>query len=441
MKKRFIAMGMVIAMLLTGCAQNAADNQTETPQAQEAPQQEAKADDAASSDGEVITLTWLNHYAEAGKQAWVQSVKEQFEAKYDNVVLNIETVDADSHKTILQTKLASDDAPTIFDLSSNADLRIYNEAGYLADLSDFECLQNVDAGLLKEGQVDGKQVGIPVELSGYGVFYNVDIFNKLGLEEPTTLSELKNVCETLKANGITPFATPFGESWAFSCYPRVLYDAVCWNNDGQFWAKLADRSLKFADSEDFKKQMQTVWDFHEYWGDDAFGTSWDSAQQIMANGEAAMIAHGSWAVDGITSYNPDINIGVFPMPVSEDPADRRMIKEPGQQLVLFNYQDEKVMEAARNLYNMIYSQDCMRVYAEEAHQMPSVPGDYNILPALAEIVNYPAEESFSEAGLPRNDPEHEDVLFETMLNAYTGSDFDVEELAAQLDAGFDNIKK
>lgn len=61
---------------------------------------------AAGDSGDTITLTWLNHYAEAGKQAWLQSVKEQFEAKYDNVVLNIETVDADNHKTILQTKLA-----------------------------------------------------------------------------------------------------------------------------------------------------------------------------------------------------------------------------------------------------------------------------------------------------------------------------------------------
>lgn len=425
MKKSIVVTGALIFSMVGAAAVNA--------------QEITKEVSPNTKSGDVITLTWLNHYAEAGKQAWVQSVKEQFEAKYDNVELNIETVDAGNHKTILQTKLASDDAPAVFDLASNADLVVYNEAGYLADLSDFECLANVDESLLKEGQVDGKQVGIPVELSGYAVFYNEDIFEQYGLSEPTTLSELKAVCDTLVENGVTPFATPFAEAWAFSCYPRVLYDAVCWHNDGDFWAKLADRSLKFADSEDFRKQMETVWDFHEYWGDDAFGTSWDSAQQIMANGEAAMLVHGSWAVDGITSYNPDINIGVFPMPVSEDPAESLMIKEPGQQLVLFNYEDEEVMEAARNLYNLIYSEDCMRVYAEEAHQMPSVPGDYDMLPALSEIMNYPAEQSFSEAGLVRNDAEHEDVLFETMMTAFMESEFDVDALLENLDTAFDNI--
>lgn len=391
------------------------------------------------AEEEVITLTWLNHYAEAGKQAWIQSVKEQFEAKYDNVILNIETVDADSYKTILQTKLASDDAPAVFDLASNADLAIYNESGYLADLSDFECLANVDPDLLKEGIVDGKQLGIPIELSGYGVFYNVDIFETYGLEEPKTLSELKTVCDTLAENGITPFATPFAESWAFSYYPRTLYDEVCWHSDGEFWAKLMDRSLKFADSEDFKTQMETLWSFHEYWNDDAFGTSWDSAQSMMANGEAAMCVHGSWAVDGIMSYNPDINIGVFPMPVSENPDEALMIKEPGQQLVLYNYEDEAVMEAGRNLYNLIYSEDSMRVYAEEAHQMPSVPGDYDMLPALLEIMNYPADQSFSEAGLTRLDTEHEDIVFETIMNACMGDSFDADALLNELDAAFDNI--
>lgn len=394
---------------------------------------------AAGDSGDTITLTWLNHYAEAGKQAWLQSVKEQFEAKYDNVVLNIETVDADNHKTILQTKLASDDAPAIFDLASNADLAIYNESGYLADLSDFECLNNVNADLLKEGVVDGKQLGIPIELSGYGVFYNVDLFEQYGLEEPKTLSELKQVCDTLKENGVTPFATPFAEAWAFSCYPRALYDEVCWHEDGDFWAKLMDRSMKFADSESFKTQMETTWSLHEYWNDDAFGTSWDSAQQMVANGEAAMCVHGSWAVDGISSYNPDINLGVFPMPVSENPEEALMIKEPGQQLVLYNFEDEATKEAARNLYNLIYSQDSMKVYAEQAHQMPSVAGDYNMLPALAEIMNYPSEESFSEAGLTRLDSEHQDVLFETMMNACMGDDFDVDALLGELDTAFDNL--
>ena len=81
----------------------------------------------------------------------------------------------------------------------------------------------------------------------------------------------------------------------------------------------------------------------------------------------------------------------------------------------------------------------MKVYAEQAHRMPSVlAGDYDMLPALAEIMNYPSE-SFSEAGLTRLDSEHQDVLFETMMNACMGDDFDVDALLGELDTAFDNL--
>lgn len=115
-----------------------------------------------SQEREKITLTWLNHYQEAGKQAWVEHCKQIFEEKYPNVTLTIETVGADSYPTLLQAKLASDDAPSLFDLASNHDVTIYEKAGHLADLSGQPCLKEVDPELLKEGQVDEKQMGVPI---------------------------------------------------------------------------------------------------------------------------------------------------------------------------------------------------------------------------------------------------------------------------------------
>ena len=91
MKKSMLVSSAMALTILLGTVAGAAAAESEAPQ--------------KTKSGDVITLTWLNHYAEAGKQAWVQSIKEKFEATYDNVELNIETVDADTHKTILQTKL------------------------------------------------------------------------------------------------------------------------------------------------------------------------------------------------------------------------------------------------------------------------------------------------------------------------------------------------
>lgn len=42
-----------------------------------------------------------------------------------------------------------------------------------------------------------------INVSLAGVFYNKEMFDKYGLEEPKTLADLENICATLKENSIT----------------------------------------------------------------------------------------------------------------------------------------------------------------------------------------------------------------------------------------------
>lgn len=450
MKKRNKLLTLLLCItlgttLVSGCGSSAkdasnADADTATVTTAAAAQ-DANAEGEASSTGDSkITLTWLNHFQEEGKKAWVEYCKEVFEKKYPNVTLNIETVGADSYSTLLQTKLASDDAPTIFDLGSKNDLIVYNDAGNLADLSNQPCLKLVDSDLLTEGQIDGVQMGVPMEISGYGVFYNMDVFNKYGLSEPKTLSELISVCDTLKDNGVQPFAAPFAEQWAFRYYLRAITDITCLKEDHNWYVDKMSQASTFSDDQVFKESVEKYFSLHEYWGDDPFGTSWNDAQSLVANGEAAMCIHGSWAVDGFLSNNPDCNIGVFAMPVSENPDDCIMIKEPGTQLVLYNESDPEKLEAAYNLYNTIYSQECMEKYASEAHQMPSVTGDYDMPEALKTIMNYPADQSFMEAGITAYKSEYEDAFMEALINASMGDTFDMDAFCSEVDKAFAALK-
>ncbi|MFR6025930.1 MAG: extracellular solute-binding protein [Christensenellales bacterium] len=58
-------------------------------------------------------------------------------------------------------------------------------------------------------------------------FYNVDVFNELGIEIPTTLNELYAVCEKLKENGYDePISAGFSAPWAVSHYLGTLCQRV-----------------------------------------------------------------------------------------------------------------------------------------------------------------------------------------------------------------------
>ena len=440
-KIMYAALGAVMVWTLGGCqkAPEVKEEQNSTAQ----PQTEAltEPESVETTDGKKITITWLNHMQEEGKKAWVEFVVQKFEEENPNIKVNVETVGADSYVTVLQTKIASDDAPAVFDLYTNEDVVMYQESGYLYDLVEIENVKNVDEQLLTSGQVDGGQFGIPMETSGYGVFYNKDIFEKYGMSEPGTLSELYQICENLQAEGIQPFAAPMGEQWALALYARTVNDLISVQKDKEWYVKKARLDSSFKGDDDFKKAMEIYFSFKPYWGDDPFGTSWDNAQDMIATGKSAMLIHGSWAVDGILSKNPDCNIGVFPMPVSDNTADAKMIKEPGTMLVCYKSDDPNVLKASAELFNTIFSMESQKKYAEEAKQIPAVAGEYNMLEPLKLIMDYPEDQSFVESGVQKFTNEYEDILYETISAASMNDTLNADSLCDELDKQFSVLIK
>lgn len=439
-KTAYLLIAAMVAGMLSGCGKTP-DVQQEAAGTEQPQEETAETVQDTANDNKEITITWLNHMQEEGKKAWVEFVVDKFETENPGIHVNVETVGADSYVTVLQTKIASDDAPAVFDLYTNDDVKMYNESGYLYNLDSVENVKKVDEQLLLSGQVNGVQLGVPMETSGYGVFYNKDIFEQYDLEEPRTLSDLYGICETLSADGVQPFAAPMGEQWALALYARTVNDLISVSPNKEWYEKKTKLEENFKDDENFKKAMEIYFSFKPYWGEDPFGTSWDNAQNMVATGEAAMLIHGSWAVDGILSKNPDCNIGIFPMPVSENEADARMIKEPGTILVCYQSEDAAVQEAGAKLFNTIFSEESQKNYAEGAKQIPAVAGEYDMLEPLKIIMEYPEEQSFVESGVQKFTNEYENIFYETIMSASMQDTLDVEKLCEDLDNQFSILVK
>ena len=75
--------------------------------------------------------------------------------------------------------------------------------------------------------INGKQYGIPWSMDGKAFFYNKDVFDELGLTIPTTLTELYELCEALKAAGYEePISAGFSAPWAVSHYLGTICQRV-----------------------------------------------------------------------------------------------------------------------------------------------------------------------------------------------------------------------
>ena len=79
--------------------------------------------------------------------------------------------------------------------------------GKLMDLSGLDSAQNLREIVRIANTVDGKLVAIPQEVVAYGLFVNMDLFRRYGLELPNTPEEFLECCRVFQENGIE---TPVG---------------------------------------------------------------------------------------------------------------------------------------------------------------------------------------------------------------------------------------
>ena len=450
MKRRILGILLTMVMtagLMTGCGSGGqedntapasdASEQDHTGDGNESANQESSGKNKSS--GKAVEITWLHHFQEEGIKVWVEDMIQSFEAENPDIHINVETVPYNTYDQTLKTKIASDDAPMIFDLAGQVYYEEYAKAGHLYDVTQIEGLENIDESYLPDGQVDGKQYAVPLDVNGYAIFYNKAIFDKYQLKVPTTLTELKEICEILTGNGVQPFAAPMQELWGLQEYVDVAGFPVFGTPD--WFTDKMNLTSHFADDEKFKEAIKNYYSFKPYWGDDPFGTNWDTAQNMVATGEAAMVANGSWAIDGITAKNPDCDVRVFAMPTTDDPSGAVMILRPGNGICLYNSTDTDKLEAGKKFYSWLLSKKSGESYATNGFKISTAKGvDLSFSDGLMDIQSYPAEQVWNSSGLTLFSDEYYQIFYETILNYSMEDEMDVDGLAESLDNDFASIR-
>lgn len=217
--------------------------------------------------------------------------------------------------TVLTSRISSGDIPVIFsDYPTQTQFKQKVANGYVQDLSDQDFLKNVNESALEmTKQEDGGYYALPYSRNYIGVYYNKKTFEDNGLEIPTTWEEFTAVCDKLKEAGITPVGM-HGKDPA-----RVghLFQAatVAWAPDGvETIGKVVSGEAKIEGDEEFKNVFEKMNTLLSYANEDALALSDTTCYENFVNGEYAMTITGSYARGTIQSINPNLEIGVFPLP-------------------------------------------------------------------------------------------------------------------------------
>ncbi|MFA6890651.1 MAG: extracellular solute-binding protein [Sphaerochaetaceae bacterium] len=395
-----------------------------------------------SAENKQVEFTWLHHLQEQGKQEWVNTVVSNYEKEHPNIKINVEILPSDQYNTMLKTRIASGDAPMIFDLGNQLFME-FVKAGYCADVTGMKGMDAYDADTVAQSTVDGKVYGVCIDKNAYCMFYNKEIFEKYGLSVPETTSELTHVCQVLQEHGITPIAAPFAELWCLRYYDMVLTDVQCCRNNKNWFVEKMDQSVPFSDDQAFKDCAEIFYRYKPYWGKDPFGTKWNDAMNMVATGKAAMTLNGSWAIDGILSINPDAKIGAFAFPTSDDPSGAVMVVKPGSSYCVYNNTKNKaVMDAAYDFFAYMSSKESAEIFAKSAHGLTGAKIDGKTdIEGLNDINSYEGNKLYVQSNLVVFTPEYQNTLFETLTQYAMKDSFDVNAFCKELDVKFKALHK
>ncbi|MFT4044548.1 MAG: extracellular solute-binding protein [Gordonia sp. (in: high G+C Gram-positive bacteria)] len=201
------------------------------------------------------------------------------------------------------------------------------------DLSDLPVARRIDRhaqDLVNAwGQYDaGATVALPYSLTAAGVIYNKDLFAKYHVAVPTTWREFTAVCGKFAAAGVTPIYGTYKDSWTIT---QGLFDYATGGvaDVADFYDRLiAAGPRPGANAPSFATTFAPALPVMSYLRtavqSNALSRAYTDGNVAFAHGKAAMYLQGPWALSELAKSNPELRVGTFPLPVTDNAADRRV---------------------------------------------------------------------------------------------------------------------
>lgn len=326
MKGKFLkaaSLMLAIAMVATsaGCAST-------NPSSSSSAAQSSSSAGTSSASGEKVKLTLWHIQTTDPVKTTVKTSIDRFMKDNPNYDVEVVPVQNDAYKQKLTIAMSSGKTPDIYISWTGGPMIEYIKANHCADITEYMNKDNykdkfMDAAIA-QATYNGKIYGVPVEnVSIAGVFYNKDIFKKYNLSEPKTVTDLEKICDTLKANNITPFALANATKWTGSMYYQYL--ATRYGGTKAF-IDAASGAGSF-ENDAFKYAGDTIqkWVKAGYFNKGFNGMDEDSGQarQLFYTGKCAMDLIGSWYASTIYGENKPFlsKVGFFAFPGIEGKED------------------------------------------------------------------------------------------------------------------------
>lgn len=315
-------------------------------------------DSAADSSAEKITIFQSKVEISDQLEALAKEYTEE-----TGVEVEIWGTTGDDYFQQLQIHLNSDQGPSIFSLQHVKEAE--RVESYLYDMSNEPYVENIAPNM--ELELNGKIVGIPYGVEGFGLVYNKDLVS------PEDVQDLDSFVETLKKfhdegiNGMGLAQDAYFLIGHISNYPFSLQD-----DHFDFINRLSAGEVTMAETPEFQEFGKFFEAIKEYTVN-PLDVTYDEEIGDFASGKSAMIHQGNWAYGMIADYDIDFEIGMLPFPLA---GNDKLAVGVGNNWAINGTKDEAEIQAASDFLEWMHNSEIGQRYIVE---------EFGFVPAMTHI--------------------------------------------------------
>lgn len=269
----------------------------------------------SSQSAETYTFhypSWMWEEGDVGK--WLKDRVATFEAEHSKVTVQTTQIGVADYENQISTQLSAGQAPDLMTAFTNQMPNLI-ENDLLAPLdSCFEGTDVMDRVLptVSAVQRDGKTYGVPLTMSPQALVYNKDLMDAAGVTAvPTTPDELLEASRKIKeATGKFGYAVPTDTSDVLQTYIESMKWILGYGSD---WSS-SDGKITANEA----KNIEAIETLKKFYDEDLTpkGMNESDVLTLFAEGGAAFLIEGPWAMTQVQSDNPDLfpKIGFAPSP-------------------------------------------------------------------------------------------------------------------------------
>lgn len=256
---------------------------------------------------------------------WTDQILPVFNAAHPDIKVEFSAINTNEYNAAIQSQVEGGAGPDLitcrpFDVNND-----WISRGFFTNLDGFAGLANFTDTARAAWSWEGSTYCVPVAAVLAGFFYNVDIFNELGIAPPTSAADFIAVLQKIKDNGkYAPLALGSADGWQLAYNGLYSMGPAYWKGE-EGRLGLIDGTKKLTDP-DFVAAFKAYADLKPFLPPGQEAIAYPDMTQLFTLGKAAILPDGSWDINQVTSTG--LNVGAFGPPLVEAGGQRYLQEMP-----------------------------------------------------------------------------------------------------------------